>query len=386
MQIHGMFPDPLVTVDGARVQTAAAWPHRRVEIPHLLLGIEYGTMPDVPEIVRVRDGAWQPSGNGRRSRADRIDFTPDGRCPDVAFSVTVTPTFPSDAEVAHRQATHPGFGRDGLPVVVVVYVYAGSRPHEGILGNGYAVVNYPNDTLDPMKMGQPEPGPARASYRTLFGDHYTWGSIAAWAWGASRVLDHVLTLSEVDAKCIAISEHSRNGKAALLAGALDERFAVVNPAGSGCAGAGSYLVLGDGSEDLAALTSRERWWAWTYPEFGQWAGREPDLPLDQHFLMGLLAPRPVLRTEGADDDWANPIGTSASYLATQPIYDFLGAAGNNLVVYGEGGQDQTEGDAQNLMAVCDEALFGIVKSKSMNDIVAGAPALDRVFDWVSPVV
>ena len=134
-----------------------------------------------------------------------------------------------------------------------------------------------------------------------------------------------------------ISEHSRNGKTALLAGALDDRIAIVNPAGSGCAGAGSYLALGDDCEDLAALTERKRWWTWTHPDFEKWAGHEKDLPFDQHFLMGLVAPRPLLQTEGRDDLWANPEGTDASFSATQPIYGFLGVPERNGIHIREGG-------------------------------------------------
>jgi endo-1,4-beta-xylanase len=233
-------------------------------------------------------------------------------------------------------------------------------------------------------MGKPKPGPAREAYKSVYGNQFSWGSISAWAWGARRVLDHVIRLPEVDGNHIAISGHSRNGKTALLAGALDERFAVVNPAGSGCAGAGSYLALGENCEDLAALTSRDRWWAWAHADFESWAGREEELPFDQHFLMSLVAPRPLLRTEGIDDHWANPEGTSVSVLATQPIYDFLNVADRNTISYRDGGHTHSEEDAKALMMVCDECFFGCSREAGLSQTLALTPSTDTLFDWNSP--
>lgn len=119
-----------------------------------------------------------------------------------------------------------------------------------------------------------------------------------------------------------IFEHSRNGKTALLDGALDDGISLVNLADSGCTGVGSYLALGEKYEDLASFTNRNRWWVWTHPNFETWAGHEEKLPFDQHFLMGLVALRSLLRTEDNSDTWANPEGPCISFLAIQPILTF----------------------------------------------------------------
>ena len=365
-------PDPLKDEDG-RSLPSSDWPALRTDVRDLLLSIQYGTLPDRPQNTTARPGAWQTEENGWRSRVDRLTFTPRTDSPNVSFDLDITLTLPSAQAVASARERIPNYDENGLPVVL----YVGGTRHHSVLNSGYALVNYPNDTLEPMEMGKPAFGPARRAYANLFGEnHYTWGSIAAWAWGALRVADYVRDLPDLNGERIALTGHSRNGKTALLAGALDEQIALVNPAGSGCAGAGSYLVLGPECEDLAALTSRERWWAWTHPEFENWAGREAELPFDQHWLMSLVAPRPILRTEGFDDAWANPIGTSATFLATQRVYDLLGVPERNCIHYRDGGHTHSEEDAACLIALCDETFFGAPRSLDLSQIHPETPPTD----------
>ncbi|MEE2752631.1 MAG: hypothetical protein VX910_01510 [Candidatus Latescibacterota bacterium] len=380
MNLIKKLPDPFLMNDGSRVETAVGWKTRRTEITKLLLDIQYGNMPEAPEVVSWSLGNWNLLDKGRKQRRDFLEFKPSKEKPRTVFSLEIKITYPSEASIARKNLNCPEFGKDGIPAVV----YVGEKLHGSVLDNGYAIINYPNDTLEPMEMGKPRLGPAREAYQILYGKEYQWGSISAWAWGARRVLDHIIRMPEINRNHIAISGHSRNGKAALLAGALDERFAVVNPAGSGCAGAGSYLALGNKCEDLAALTSRERWWAWAHPEFGYWAGRESELPFDQHFLMSLVAPRPLLRTEGIDDDWANPEGTSASYLATKPIYEFMNVSDRNAIFYREGGHEHTEEDGAALMVLCDETFFDQERLVDLSKHLPQTPSRDNLFDWDVP--
>ena len=373
-------PDPFRMADGGRVASTADWRRRRDEIAALLLENQYGTMPGSPHRATAYTGEWLTAAGDRQKRTDRLVFSPAEENPSVTADVEVTINLPSADEIAARRAETPAFGADGLPAVLFV----GHQTHEALLSRGYVVINYPNDAIEPMEIGRPVLGPVRTLYRELYGDRFSWGSIATWAWGAIRVLDHLVELPEIDPSKIAITGHSRNGKTALLAGALDERFGVVNPAGSGCAGAGSYLVLGPECEDLAALTDRARWRGWTAPGFDAWAARLAKLPFDQHFLMGLVAPRPLLRTEGVDDAWANPIGSSATYLATQPIYDFLGVSASNMISYRAGGHAQTEEDAATLAMVCDEAFYGVPRSTTLDQVLASTPDPDTMFEWSAP--
>ena len=380
MNLIKKLPDPFLFRDSRRVATEEDWSERRNEIIDLMMETQYGTMPDAPKIMTCSIGQWELNEYGRRTRVDRLEFAPNREKTQFSFTLDTTLTHPSEETIARRVETDPSFGETGLPCVI----YVGSKAHDTILDNGYVVVNYPNDVIEPMEIGNPQLGPARRTYQQLYKETYRWGSISAWAWGARRVLDHITRLADLDASRVAITGHSRNGKTALLAGAIDERFGVVNPAGSGCAGAGSYLAVGEGCEDLAALTSRERWWAWTQEDFDSWAGKEDQLPFDQHFLMALVAPRPLLRTEGIDDHWANPEGTSVSYLATQPVYDFLGVPTANTISYREGGHEHTEEDVAFLMDLCDETFYGIERRTELSSVLPQTPSLDQIIDWSTP--
>jgi hypothetical protein len=176
-----------------------------------------------------------------------------------------------------------------------------------------------------------------------------WATLAVWAWGAMRVVDYLETRKEVDRKHIAINGHSRGGKVALLAGALDERFSLVAPNGSGCGGAGSYRILDQKCETLEAITDPKRFSYWFHSRLRWFAGHEDQLPFDQHFLKALIAPRALLCTDSLDDHWANPIGTEATSLAAQKVFTLFNAAEKNGLHFRRGPHDSTQEDWKALL-------------------------------------
>lgn len=380
MKLIKELPDPFRTRNGRRVATAADWRSRRCEIRALMLDLQYGALPGAPEEMRVHAESTEQTDDGGRRDSLRLEFVPNKARPDVSFGMDVSVRHPSPEAVELRRRRIGAFGRGGLPVLLYVGSGAFAEPPD----RGVMMVCYQNDQLEPMEEGNPIVGPARSAYEELEPGAYSWGSIAVWAWGAMRLLDYVLAIPEANGGQVMVSGHSRNGKAALLAGALDDRFALVNPAGSGCAGAGSYLALGAECEDLAALTDRKRWWAWTRPEFATWAGREEELPFDQHFLMGLVAPRPLLRTEGDEDHWANPAGTCASFLATEPVYEFLGVPERNGIHFHPGGHHQGEEDIEALLDFADWQFFGGEAGRSFKRLPRGSETFPTLFRWKPP--
>lgn len=159
-------------------------------------------------------------------------------------------------------------------------------------------------------------------------------TIMAWGWGFSRMLDYVQTVPEIDAKRIAIVGHSRNGKAALLAGAFDERFALVIPTQAGCGGTApsrlpaELLNPPDGKlihETIKRInTAFPHWFCTNFKAFND----APDkLPFDQHCLIALCAPRPVLLSCATDDQWANPRGQFEMLKAADPVYRLIAGDG-----------------------------------------------------------
>ncbi|MHA1369294.1 MAG: glucuronyl esterase domain-containing protein [Promethearchaeota archaeon] len=385
MQLVKEFPDPFLFNDGTRVKTKEEWNKRREEIKKLILEIEYGMIPDAPEDMNVEIINSVDIDEAKYYEELKFTFIPSKNNPDISFEMNASIRYPIPECIENKKESIPNFGENGLPCMI----YIGNTAQLELFDNGYITICFQNDQLEPMEMGNPIIGPAKSAYEKLEPGKYSWGSIAVWAWGASRVLDYALTRDDINKDQIIISGHSRNGKAALLAGALDERFALVNPAGSGCAGAGSFLAIGEGAETLAYLTDRRRWWAWIHEDFENYAYEfrgesKKKLPFDQHFVMALVAPRPLLRTEGSEDWWANPEGTCCAFLATEPVYEFLGVPERNQCFIRPGGHFQGHEDMMALVSFADWYFFGKKQERVFKDLVYEKGKFPTLFKWTKP--
>ena len=160
-------------------------------------------------------------------------------------------------------------------------------------------------------------------------------TIMAWAWAFSRMMDHLQTVPEIDAKRIAVVGHSRNGKTALLAAAMDERIALAIPSQAGCGGTAPNRI----APDLAQLKPNGRPTAettaiinknfphWFSGHFKAFDAAVEKLPFDQHCLIALCAPRPVLLSNATEDQWADPAGQFGMLRAADPVYKLLAGDG-----------------------------------------------------------
>lgn len=215
--------------------------------------------------------------------------------------------------------------RGGNAPVAVILNFDGNDktlsdwPYQKIAQAGYAVLTANYHQIEPDDPNPPAPG-----VRGLF-PAASWGAVAAWAWGLSRLLDIAGTIDGIDpAGAVAIG-HSRLGKAALWAGVTDERFAVTVSNDSGCCGAA--LFRHPGGEDIEAIT--RRFPHWFVPSFAAYAGKESELPVDQHQLLASIAPRRVLVLSAEDDAWADPVGEHLAVEAARPAFG-PGGIGHHL--------------------------------------------------------
>jgi len=187
---------------------------------------------------------------------------------------------------------------------------------EQTVDRGYALATFYNGDVEPDRPNAPEGIRAQLP-------GYDWGAIAAWAWGLQRAVDYLVTDGAVDPERIAVVGHSRNGKAALLAGAFDERIALIIPLQAGCGGTSpSRGKVGESVKQI-----NDRFPHWFNAEFKKFNEQPDRLPFDQHCLIALCAPRPVLLSNATEDTWANPAGQFEMLRAADPVYRLLGTDG-----------------------------------------------------------
>lgn len=245
------------------------------------------------------------------------------------FPVILMQTFCPRTESLPRPAvTSGGFGvscAGGLMsgfMKIALGRYVVTPPVETILQAGYAIAAvYPSEAVpDDSEEGR-RALEALAPTRIDASDR--WGAIAAWGWLYSRMIDALEEDERIDPEAFIVFGHSRYGKAALFAGAFDERIAAVvsNQSGAG----GAALHRDKKGESVKQITKAfPHWFA---PAYVEYAGREEELPVDQHQLLALIAPRPVFLGNARRDVWADPNGTFRAALGANPVYRLYGGEG-----------------------------------------------------------
>jgi hypothetical protein len=325
--------------DGRAVADAAGWRNaRRGEILRLFEEHVYGRSPGKLGTTRyevLEKPVRALEGLGLRSQVRVLfDGTADGPKMDILIYRPASASGPAPfflgLNFTGNQAVHPDPGILEAPLWTVpgsaprepaARGSAGSRwPVETILGRGYAFATIFYGDIDPDY----DDG-FRNGVHQLFDppDPGDWGSIGAWAWGLSRAMDYIETEASLDAARVAVVGHSRLGKTALWAGAQDERFAMVISNNSGCGGAAlSRRAYGETVGRINTVFPH-----WFADNFNRYNENEDALPVDQHMLIALIAPRPVYIASAVEDRWADPKGEFLSGLHATPVYRLLGVDG-----------------------------------------------------------
>ena len=381
-------PDIMKLASGERVTSPEQWwKTRRPGIVDLLEREVYGRIPsNVPSVKwEVRETREIKAGGKPAIQKHIIGVVDNAACPEIKVNISMSLTLPKDATgrvpVLMSFGWTPfepspfAFGRGGRAV------QGGPRPPSKedrliAAGWGCAILNpttvqddaggFQRNRFDRNAKADAKPIGAGLT-RGIIGltnlgqprKPNDWGALRAWGWGASRALDYLETEPGVDAKRVGIAGVSRYGKAALVAMAFDQRFAMGLIASSGAGGTKLYRRnFGESLENLAS-SGAYHWMAGNYIKYSAEEatfGRRTaeDLPVDSHMTLALCAPRLTFISHGiperGDAKWLDHQGSFMAAIAAQPVFRLLGArdlgrsddyktekmpAVNQSVLYGE---------------------------------------------------
>ena len=336
-------PEILRLENGKQVKSVAKWEKkRRPEIMRLFEQYQYGKTPKKSIKLAyevIEDGASGMGGKSKRTQflikfPEHPDMSPihvvlnvpanaEGPVPTllhISFSPNVTRY--------EEPGIYEGMAWDRKLKVQVpatdVRSFGDTKP-EHYIDHGYGIATVYYGDIEPDFKHDGKYG-----VRSLFGtpenrEPDSWGSIGAWSWGLSRILDYLETHPAVDGEKVALSGVSRLGKTVGWAVAQDKRFAMAIPLVSGEGGAA--ISRRNFGETVADLTKPSRYPYWFAPRYSDYAFKVDELPVDAHMVLAMIAPRPVLQVVGISDTWSDPIGEWEAAKAASPVYELYGLKG-----------------------------------------------------------
>jgi rhamnogalacturonyl hydrolase YesR len=308
-------PDPLRGKDGKQIATAKEWERvQRPMIYHLFEKEVYGRIPTRRIPVTYTDIKTDESAMG--GLAIKKEVTIRFLSTDTAAKLRMVIYLPRTTGMG---ASGGNVGAKAKPVPVFVgYSFGGNGtletapqwPLKEILARGYGVASAWYWDLEPDRPEGWQTGIRTRLSQALDIQPYEWSAISAWAWGLERMADYLLTDKAVDGKRLIVIGHSRLGKTAVWAGASDPRFAMVvsNESGEG----GAALSKRDYGETIAIISDKFPFWF--SPAYKKYGNHTDALPFDQHWLLSLMAPRPMYVASAEGDQWSDPRG---EYLSAQ---------------------------------------------------------------------
>lgn len=343
-------PDPLTFANGSPVATPAQWPKRRQELLQLFTEQMYGRMPARPAAMRFHVYDVDRHALGGKAtreqiailfrgkddgpRMDLLVYVPNAvKQPPVilGFNFWGNETISADPgirlsdrwiESGPISDVDLSCVKDNRATAACRGIDAKRWPVETIIDDGYALATAYRRDLDPDRSdGFSES--IRSAYPELAQGGDNFSTIAAWSWGLSRALDYLEQDRLVDGHRVIAFGWSRLGKAAIWAGANDERFAAVisNESGAG----GAKLFHDVHGETVELLNTRFPYWFCA--NFRRYNGRDAELPFDQNEVLALIAPRPLYVGSAILDENADPQAEFLGALAASAVYRFLGSAG-----------------------------------------------------------
>lgn len=310
-------PQILKTSAGKTVKTVSAWENvRRPEIVKLFEDEVYGPLPKDFDKIEYKVTNDVPNAMGGKAHLKEVGITVWKKDRSVTIHLVLfTPNNHKGPASVFLLINNRGAG-----------VMDPTRqrksdfwPAETIIDAGYAAASFQNSDVAPDKKETYQNG-VIGMYPELTSAPNGMKAISAWAWAASRVMDYFKTDKDIDFNKVSVVGHSRGGKTALWAGALDKRFAMVF---SSCSGnTGASLAHRKFGETVKVINTNFPYWF--NDNYKKYSDNEAAMPIDQHMLIALIAPRPLYTTNATKDLWADPKGSYLAIQLAQPVYALYG--------------------------------------------------------------
>lgn len=358
-------PDVFTMMDGTKITTAQEWTEkRRPELIALFEHYVYGVAPGAPEIEVSETVPPQSILEGKgvlKQVSIRFKNLPGENAPRIRLALFLPAA--ASGPVPVFLALNKCGNYEVLPDPAIQYDPSAwchdncpQTEAEGrgsaedfwnvayLIERGYAFATFHESDIDPDKHDFSD-GVHGAYASELPVAPNSWGTIAAWSWGLRRCIDYLVTDPAINPAQVAVIGHSRRGKTALLTAALDERVALVVPHQSGTGG----MALSRNNDQETTERINRVFPHWFCDNFVQFDLAEEKLPVDQHLLVALVAPRALLDTEGLKDAWANGKSALKGILAADAVFKLLGAPGIKGGGMIQGPAELTQANAGNLL-------------------------------------
>jgi len=312
-------PDLLITSSGRKVTTVKEWMKvRRPEVLELFRENIFGRVPETPYTKSYKIVNEDNNAMNGAATLKQVDITINSEGKSL---------------IIHLIMFVPNKVKKPVPAFLMIDIRGPENndptrkiksefwPAEEIIARGYAISVFSNSDVDPDNFDEFRNGIHGILDRGVRKPD-AWGSLAAWAWGASRCMDYFETDKDINKKKVAIVGHSRGGKTALWAGAEDQRFSLViaNESGAG----GAALARRRYGETVARINSAfPHWFCSNYKKF---AGNENVMPVDMHMLLALIAPRALYIDCASDDLWGDPKGCYLALYNALPVFQIFDKA------------------------------------------------------------
>jgi hypothetical protein len=322
ISIHSL-PNPFLNQEGNLLIKKSDWLCRRQEVGYQAQEFSLGIKPPKPQSVRS-----ELKGNQLR-----VIIEHQGKTTEFTAEISWPKT---------GQAPYPA----------IIGIGGSWINNEELLNQGIAIIKFPNNEIAEQLNSSSR---GKGKFFDLYGQDHSAGALIAWAWGVSRLIDGIelSAKDQINPQRLGVTGCSRNGKGALVAGAFDQRIRLTIPQESGSGGSTTWrvsemqLARGQNVQTLRQIVQENVWFTDSFKQFGESVNK---LPFDQHLILGMVAPRPLLLVENTSMEWLGNESTYMSALAAQSIWKALEVE-NSFGFSQQGGHNHCQLPAEQALEV-----------------------------------